>query len=68
MTPILNAGLQIIPLHVVDPTYTIVNNVIGLISATNLPYLVTPYNNSSKWQLSTNTTISYLYYKLYAAN
>ncbi len=44
MTPILNAGLQIIPLHVVDPTYTIVNNVIGLISATNLPYLVTPYN------------------------
>jgi uncharacterized protein YqgV (UPF0045/DUF77 family) len=44
MNHIINAGLQIIPLHIVDTEFTIVNNVINIVKASALPYTITPFN------------------------
>lgn len=43
MDTIINAGIQVVPLHLADPDYTIVDKAIEAIKATGLDYLVTPF-------------------------
>lgn len=43
MEKILNAGIQVVPLNVVDPQYGIINKAIEAIRQSGLEYMVTPF-------------------------
>lgn len=40
---IINAGIQIVPINIVDPSYAIINKAIDHISHSGLDYTITPF-------------------------
>ncbi|MEQ1796306.1 MAG: thiamine-binding protein [Lacibacter sp.] len=43
MEKIINAGIQVVPINVIDPTYSIVDKAIEVIQQSGLEYIVTPF-------------------------
>jgi uncharacterized protein YqgV (UPF0045/DUF77 family) len=43
MEKIMNAGIQVVPVNIVDPQYSIVDKCIAVIHQTGLEYTVTPF-------------------------
>lgn len=41
--PIINAGIQIVPINIVDPNYTIIDAAINHIRQSGLTYTITPF-------------------------
>lgn len=39
----MNAGIQVVPVNIVDPTYSIVDKAIEAIQQSGLEYIVTPF-------------------------
>ncbi len=39
----MNAGIQVVPVNIVDPTYSIVDKAIAVIEQSGLEYVVTPF-------------------------
>lgn len=43
MEKIVNAGIQVVPLNIVDPGYSIIDKAIGEIKNSGLEHMVTPF-------------------------
>jgi uncharacterized protein YqgV (UPF0045/DUF77 family) len=43
MEKIMNAGIQVVPVNIVDPTYSIVDKAIAVIQQSGMEYTVTPF-------------------------
>ncbi|MEN9568792.1 MAG: hypothetical protein RL172_23 [Bacteroidota bacterium] len=40
---LVNTGIQVVPLNIADPNYSIVNKAIACIQASGYPFIVTPF-------------------------
>lgn len=62
--PIINAGIQIVPINITDPNYTIINAAINHIRQSGLTYIITPFetvvNGSTEQVLQLIATLKQL--------